>query len=239
MNFMIRPSKTFLFDQLEKELKKSRGKIGLDAGSADMKNRWMFKTEKYFGMDIDLESLHRGMSRYRNDRGTFAIHADLRNLNKFSTDSVDVVVSTNTVHNWFDHEMRIEILNHLSRITSSQGRFICELYLDNDFDKYVEVLKFHFKNVKVMYYKNPFSRAYELIFEINTHLGSHPIAGKKPMRLMAWFISRLEFLTCKFSSINRHGFIVCSEKIRKGERKEFISYHFLKHNKMITIKKFL
>jgi len=53
MNFMVRPSKSFLFDVLEKELKTITCGIGLDAASAHFKNRRMFKTDQYYGLDID------------------------------------------------------------------------------------------------------------------------------------------------------------------------------------------
>ena len=64
MNFMVRPSKSFLFDRLEKELGKTKTGVGLDAGSATFKNRPMFKTGTYIGLDIDKQRVETGLKRY-------------------------------------------------------------------------------------------------------------------------------------------------------------------------------
>src|SRR3989338_6326754 len=97
MNFMVRPSKSFLFDMLERQLRNTAGDIGVDAGAADLKNRKMFKTQKYFGLDIDLDGLRKGVQKH-SDGATFGILADLTKLDALPDNSVDVVVTTNPQH---------------------------------------------------------------------------------------------------------------------------------------------
>lgn len=207
---MVRPSKSFLFDMLERQLRNTAGDIGVDAGAADLKNRKMFKTQKYFGLDIDLDGLRKGVQKH-SDGATFGILADLTKLDALPDNSVDVVVTTNTLHH-VPYPQRNAALKHLCRLTAPQGRFLCELSLDQYFKEALKIMQSYFKNVQIVYYKNPVSRAYEWIFEKDGYLGSHPIAGRRTFRLFAWLLSRLEYLTCHFPSMNKHAFIICSDK---------------------------
>jgi len=212
---MVRPSKSFLFDVLEKKLSRLPGEIGLDAASAHFKNRKMFKTDSYYGLDIDLEALKKGISRniFPN---TFALYADLTKLDLLPENSADVIVSTNTLY-MLTCQDRLKAINNLGRLTYNS--FLLELPIDECLSKAIELLYKYFDQVKVIYYKNIFCRFYEKIFEKNGFLGSHPIAGLKPFRLLAWLISRLEFLTCFTSFGNESAFIACSHK-RDVKRKE-------------------
>jgi SAM-dependent methyltransferase len=219
MNFCVRPSKSFLFDILEKKLSTITSGIGLDAAAAGLKNRKMFKTDKYFGLDIDLLTLKKGLGRNVFDN-TFCIWADLRKLDLLSGDSIDVVVSTNTLY-CLPIDKRIIAINNLCRLVSPEGYFFCELVLDKDFKKMVDIMKAKFNDVKIIYYRNIFSRFYEWIFEKDGYLGSHPVAGLRMFRLFAWLLSRLEYLTCFLKSLNKHTFIVCANKKDCYEKKEF------------------
>src|SRR3989344_1329674 len=194
MNFMVRPSKSFLFDVLEKRLSLLDGEVGLDAASADFKNRRMFKTKKYFGLDINLVSLKEGLAKYQTDEVTFGLCGNLVNLAALPVDSVDVIVSTNTLYR-LSADQRMVAINNLIKLTAPNGYFFCELSIDPSLAQIIGLFKSNFKNVRIIYYKNIFSLAYEKIFEKDGYLGSHPIAGRKPFRLLAWLISRVEFVT--------------------------------------------
>ncbi len=212
MNLPVRPSKAFLFDQLEKTLFDIRGEIGLDAASAGFKNRRMFKTKNYYGLDIELEAIKSGLKK-QNLTNTFGILADLSRLDALPSGSVDVVVSTNTLY-CLEEKDRTAAFKHLCRLTSPDGFFlyelpICEQY---DFKNLLDIAKENFRDIKITYYRNFISRAYENIFEKNGWLGTHPIAGKRVFRLFAWVISRSEYLTRKFSSSKKHAFIICGGK---------------------------
>lgn len=219
MNFMVRPSKTFLFNFLEKKLSKLNLAVGLDAASAGFKNRQMFKTSKYFGLDIDLPALKKGLEKY-NFSNTFGILCDLEKLDLLPGDSVDVLVSTNTLY-CLPLEKRIKAIKHFCRLTASSGYLFCQLSVDEELDEALEVFGKNFENVKKTYFKNPLSRVYELIFEKNGFLGSHPIAGTKPFLLFAWLISRLEYLTCGSRGLNKQVFIICTNKNNSSNKNDF------------------
>jgi len=219
MNFMVRPSKSFLFDFLEGKLKKFNQGIGLDAASADFKNRKFFQTEKYFGLDIDLAVLKSGVAKYNDDR-TFGLYADLTNLESLPENSVEVLVSTNTLYS-LPLDSRIGAIEGLCRLVAPKGWFFCELSLDNKFSQCLVVIKKYFKKVKVIYYKNIFSQAYENFFERDGYLGSHPIAGLRPFRFGSWLISRLEYLTNRFPSLNKEVIVIAQEKNNQDKKNDF------------------
>ena len=66
INANPRPSKSFLYDLLESKLRTIRGQVGLDAASAHFKNRTFFKTRQYYGLDIDLAGLRKGIQKYND-----------------------------------------------------------------------------------------------------------------------------------------------------------------------------
>lgn len=216
---MVRPSKTFLFNYLEKKLSRLNLAIGLDAACADFKNRRLFKTDKYFGLDINSSALKKGLRIY-NSANTFGILCDLEKLDLLPADSVDVIVSTNTLY-FLPMEKRIKAIQHLFRLTAPSGYLFCQLPVDEELGEVLEILEKKFKNVKKVYFRNPLSRAYESIFKKNGIFGSHPIMEARPFRFFAWLISLSEYLTSGFSSLNEQVFIVCSDKNSGGERNDF------------------
>ncbi len=207
---MVRPSKTFLYDLLESKLKNLSGEVGLDAASANFKNRRMFKTKAYYGLDRDLNAIQRGLAKFKDD-STFGILADLTKLDAIPSGSAEVVVSTNTLYQLAAPDRKLA-LEHLCRVTASKGHFLVEMSLDGEFDRLLATIKQEFSEVKIWYYQNFLSRFYERIFERNGYLGDHPIAGRLPFRLLAWVISRLEYLTRFFRLGNRHALIFCHQK---------------------------
>jgi len=134
--------------------------------------------------------------------------------------SVDVLVSTNTLYSLV-LENRIRAITGLCRLAAPNGWFFCELSLDNEFQPALILIKKYFKKIKVIYYKNIFSRFYEGIFEKNGYLGSHPIAGLKIFRLLAWLISRLEYLTNRFPNLNKEVIIIAQEKNNQTKKNDF------------------
>lgn len=218
MNFCVRPSKSFLFDLLEKKLKKINHGIGLDAGSASMKNRRMFKTNVYYGLDINLPALQSGLKN--KTENTFGILGDLTDLGLLPDNSFDVIVSTNTLYA-LPPEKRGAAIKRLCALTAPDGKLFCELNVDKDLSKSINIVKENFKTVKIIYYGNVISRAYEFVFEKNGYLGTHAVAGTRPFRLFAWLISRLEYLTCIFVLLNSHAFIAGDNKIFTGKKNIF------------------
>jgi|SRR3989344_1595254 len=224
MNFMVRPSKSFLFDVLEAKLSKIRGEVGLDAACADFKNHRMFKTEKYFGLDIDLDALRSGLTK-PNTENSWGIFGSLTKIDSLPENSIDVVVSTNTIYHLSSAD-RLVALKNLCRLVAPSGIFLCDLPVDKDFNDGLAILQSNFNQLEVIYYKNIFSRIYEKIFEKDGYLGSHPIAGLRPFRLLAWLISRLEFLTKNLKSNKKQVFIICSDKKNTGRKNTFDLFGF-------------
>jgi hypothetical protein len=221
VNLPLRPSKGFLFDQLEKRLFDIRGEIGLDAASASFKNRRMFKTKYYYGLDVDRNALTKGILKQGDDK-TFGVLADLARLDGLPGDSVDAVVSTNTLY-CLKKEDRIAAIKHLCRLTAPEGYFFCEIPVNEnyDYENVLAVLRNNFESIKIIYYRNFISRFYESIFESNGWLGDHPVAGLKGFRLFAWLIGRLEYITSALRSPKKHAFIICKNKKGSNQKKRF------------------
>jgi len=211
MNFFTRPSKCFLFDILESKLKSIESEIGLDAGSSNFKNRRWFKTKKYYGLDINLDSLKNGLAKYNPDPRAFGLCADVTKLKTLPANSVDLIVSTNTLYALPPSD-RLSAIQQLADLTAPNGRFICEFSLKNDSNLIINLLKNKFDQIKIIYYKNIISYCYEKIFERQGFLGHHPIASSRPMRLFAWLLSRLEFISCHFKTGNQQIIIDCNHK---------------------------
>lgn len=219
MHLLIRPAKTFLFDILENKLSRITGDVGVDAASANFKNRDLFKTKLYYGIDLDQSALENGVRN--SDKNAFGILANLANLDMLPDSSADVVVSTNTLYH-LPFDARQKAILHLCRITAPHnGSFICELPLNHEFEGLLNKIKQNFKSVKIVYFKNPLSHAYEWIFQRDGFLGSHPIAGLKPFRLLSWLISRFEYLTCYSPFLNKHALIIAKEKNTNEPKKPF------------------
>lgn len=211
---MVRPSKTFLFDVLEKKLKTARGSVGIDAGSGDFKNHKMFKTDYYYGLDIDFVALQKGLEKFSGEK-TLGFLADLTVLDKLPNDIADVVVCTNTLYA-IPYELRLKAVTNLCGLVKNNGSIMLEFLIDESLDSVLNIIKKKFSKCQVLFYRNPISRFYEGIFEKNGYLGSHPVASKKPFRILSWCLSRIEFLTCKFKKINQHSFILAYGKREKG-----------------------
>ncbi len=210
-----RPGKTFLFNKINGILNDSRGRIGLDAGAAGFKNISMFKTDIYVGVDINKEALQLGLSKV-GDRDAVGIVSSLDSLDRINNSSVDVVVSTNTFHQ-IDHDIQAKAIAQLSQITKINGLFICELLIDDNFDKLLDILKNNFNDIKIYYYKNLLSQIYEkLMQEKSGRLDDSKFGCKKLFLLVSYLLSLLEYLTCGARSINKHALVICRSK--KGDK---------------------
>lgn len=223
MNFCLRPSKTFQFDVLENELSKFTGEIGIDAASETMKNKKMFRTKMYYGLDMNLDFLKQGLKKNKLE-DTFGIWSDIAKLDQLPSNSVDIIVSTNTL-NILPKENQIIALKHLCRLNAPQGGLIFN-YSTNETKKtplteMVENARSYFKKIKIIYTGNYISRVYEKIFEKEGWLGSHTIAGTKPFLLISWIISRLEYLTCHTSFGNSSALIICTDKKTTAPKNKF------------------
>jgi SAM-dependent methyltransferase len=193
--------------------------VGVDGGAAKFKNRHMFHTSQYYGIDIDLSRLRDGFA-HTMPPNTYGIHADLAHLDPIPTHSADVVVSTNTLYALMPQD-RKSAIDHLSRITKSGGVLVIQLSLDAQFEEIMSDLYVCFEKVEPIYYQNPISRMYETLFEQKGFLGAHPVAGSKPFLALAWLFSRFEYLTCRMRFLNKHVLIRASQQREKSPSQSF------------------
>jgi glycosyltransferase involved in cell wall biosynthesis len=108
--------------------------------------------------------------------------------------------------------VRQEAVEELIRVTAPNGILVLELPNDAAFAAALASCQAAFNNVRVRYFKNGISRAYEHLFERNGFLGSHPIASRLPMRLVAGFLSLGEFGLSRIKGANAHAVIIATIK---------------------------
>ncbi len=207
-----RPSKNFFFPLLQKNLAEINGRIGIDAASAGMKNRHMFRTKIYLGIDINEDLLKTGLAKCDSEE-TLGLLADIAKLDSLPANFAAAVVSTNTLY-CLPKEKVPETVKSLARLVEPNGLLLYQLTVgaNQDFENTVSALKKQFKKVKILYYKNPLSNFYEKFFERDGNLGSHPLAGSKPFLILSYLLSRLEYLTCKTPSLNKEVCVICKNK---------------------------
>lgn len=219
MNLFTRPSKSFLFDYLESLLSHERGEIGIDAAAERIKNRYMFKTQVYYGIDRDKEALVRGLKSNPGEN-VIAIHGDLTNLKKIPDSIADVVLSSNTLYQIPDLG-RGKAVSELARLADSRGLCILEFTKDSNFPAMLSIVRNIFTDIKIIYFKNPISRFYERLA-----YGNPPkerwLFATIPMRCFSWIVSRLEYLTNKSAKLNTHVLVIARDKKEKKSRNSFV-----------------
>ncbi len=209
MRLAVRPSKTFLWSLLDRDLSQLTDGIGLDAASAAFKSYPYFKTKQYFGLDISFDALKSGTALCPNAVG---LNGSLTEFD-LPSNSVDLVVSTNTLCH-LDFEQRAIAIEKLSQLVNKKGCFLVEIDNDAFFQKAIHILEKYFSDIKITYYQNFISYKYESIWEKEGFLGDHPIAGSKPFLSLSFLLSKFESLTCKKSGTNKHAYIKCTGKIQ-------------------------
>ncbi|NOT07451.1 MAG: class I SAM-dependent methyltransferase [Gemmatimonadales bacterium] len=206
----MRPSKCFLYETMSRALSEITSGVGVDVASGNLKNRWMFKTELYVGIDINETRLRSGLKTHPTP-DTVAAVADLRVMDAFPTGAATAVVSTNTLHH-IDRTNRVSVVESLVRMTAPGGVLFCTTPLDTAFPGVLAALERSFDDVKCVYYRNVFSRAYEELLAPPGRAERGAIAATKPFRLLAWVVSRLEHLTKNRPAGCTFAFILCRRK---------------------------
>ena len=225
MHFTLRPSKSFLFDLVEGKLSRFTKGVGLDAGSAHLRNRAIFRTALYYGLDLKRNDIFEGLKKFP-DEHTWGIHANLLNLGALPSNSVDVIVSTNTLYH-LPKESILGTIGELIRIARPDGTIMLEMSNNDTFPGRKKLIEEAFDKVEIIYIRNAISQAYEHFFERDGNLGSHPVAGTKPFLAFSWLLSRIEFLTCHSpSSSNSQVIIIASKKKGNEQPQNFDLFSF-------------
>ncbi|MBU0660577.1 class I SAM-dependent methyltransferase [Patescibacteria group bacterium] len=220
MIFTARPSKNFVFNLLEHRLSKITSGIALDAGSSGDKNRRLFKTDIYCGIDIELSKLKQVAQKTKDDKNIFYLWADLSYLAILPSASVDVVVSTNTLY-CLPSKARKKAVKQLCRITAPEGQFFCEMVMDADFDIYKKIFHTYFELVDIFYYRNRLSRIYEKIMGDTGSTRYRVFATSFPFRLLAGVLSVFEYFTASYIHKEKYVFILCKKRKNIIKKKLF------------------
>ena len=210
----IRPSKHLLYQHLARDLRNISCGVGLDAASADMKNRAMFHTATYVGIDFDLNALKRGLLRY--DADAIALHADLTTF-ELPPFSVDVCVSTNTFEH-LDTAGQMAALTLMVAALKSNGVLLLSKHRDADLPPMIAYLRAHFESIEIVYYRNFLSAKFE-----QTCLHAD-VSGRRYgwcVRAAARLLSVIERATQRFPQLNLASYIRCFGKLEAGPAQEF------------------
>jgi|SRR3989344_917176 len=225
MHLLTRPSKSFLFDYLKNLLANEKGDVGIDAAAERIRNRHMFKTKSYYGIDQNKEALMRGLKSNPGD-SVYAIEADMTNLEKIPEGSADVVLSSNTLYQ-IPVPLREKAVQELCRITTPHGVCILEFTKDQDFPEMLSIVRAHFSDIKLVYFKNPVSRMYEK-YAYSNPPHERKLFATLPLRCVAWLISRLEYLTKSKDILNTHVLVIARAKIGNSKKNTFTLAPFRK-----------
>jgi ubiquinone/menaquinone biosynthesis C-methylase UbiE len=150
------------------------------------------------------------------DSHAVALEGDLTNLGKIPDRSADVVLSTNTMYQ-ISMPAREDAVRELCRITAPDGICIIEYTKDDDFAASLKITQGFFRDVRVVYFKNPISRWYEKM-AYNSLSKERKLFASFPFRVLSWCISRLEYLTQKKASLNGHAIVIARQLFLPGTR---------------------
>lgn len=223
MRISIRPAKTALFRYLRKTLKSVNGDVCVDAACGNMKNRDLFRTERYFGLDIREDVIRAGLEKYETGYG---IIGDIGDIN-VPDGSVDYLVSTNTLF-WFDKEKLVGIVGRMSEWVNQKGTMFIEVRNDEMLDEVLNSLSCKFKDVRVLYYRNILSQLFDRVVERKGSFSRLKCSKSKVCLIFSLLISFLEPLTNRFRKLNACAIIKCRGKFVLSEETVFLIDDFKK-----------
>ena len=178
------------------------------------------------GMDLDLGRLKRGVENCPNGIGLFG---DI-SINSLPENSVDVLVSTNTLYK-LSVEKRYEAIENFCKWMKPDGKFFCQMPNDEYVSGYLSILSQYFNDINYIYYGNAFSIFYERLWDKTGDLSNWPRIGRmKYFQYISYIIGKLENLTLTNSN-NAKIYFRCSKK--KSQHSQ-IAYNF-NLNKMSEI----
>jgi SAM-dependent methyltransferase len=151
-----RPSKFALWRMLEADLRDATGAVGLDAACAAFKTYPLFRTDRYYGVDVDRAAIEEGRRTHPEAVGVLG---DLVSLD-LPRRSVDVCVSTNTLH-WMYPEDRREVERRLVDLVRPDGTLIVECERNDMLAGLLAHVHAEFDDVDVRYFGSWMARKYE------------------------------------------------------------------------------
>jgi hypothetical protein len=221
-----RPSKFVMLGWLRHDLSSCENGIAVDMAAACFKYRAMFKTDDYYyGLDLSKEFLMEGLGNHPSGTG---IVADLTKPLSLPPNSVDQVVSTNTLNN-IPLDLQLTALKHLVALVKPvHGRLLINFnhIHPSTFQDLVDCLGEEFAQVRIRYYRNVLTRAYENLFI--------KIEGQDTD--LRWYekfatpcVIFLENVFQRFSALNTAVYIECTGKRGNADEVEPFSLEKLEH----------
>lgn len=144
-----KPAKRLIYLALMRDSKLSRGKkIGVDFGCKAMKNRPVFKTQEYYGVDLDREALDKGLARHPDAK---AIHAKIEEADVPPADfalCINVFGATN-----FQNSNSVDVVQSIIDHMAPDGVLLMTLKKKNDLydlHEHLDLLRAAFRKVDVM-----------------------------------------------------------------------------------------
>lgn len=146
-----RPSKQLLWIWVEELMKNSQGfKRGLDIACGYMKNKPMFRTEEYFGMDADAERIQTGQTT----TGGRGIVCKIEDMPPDVKGDFVVCLETIGINTHFDSEKATFAFDTCVKATNPGGSLLVNVgpLARQHFSTIREIASANFKNVRVLEY---------------------------------------------------------------------------------------
>ena len=226
----IAPSKKYLFRVLKIFLgQHNNTNIGIDLASENFKNSRYFKTKKYIGVDINLKEILYGLNNFHLIK-SYGILWDFTKKNRLGNSFADVVVSTNTLSHIKSSKKKINAVKNFIEFTSNNGSILIQTEVDDiTTHEIIKLFYKNFKNVKISYYHNFFSRIFLTIFV--GQLTKNRLAIFLNKIKLNYLISLTENLTSNLKFFNKK-IIIIGDKKNKFQKK-IIKIKFKRLNKFL------
>lgn len=130
----------------------------IDAACHGFTNRRFFTKHQYFGLDISIQRLSRGLGEKGHDMD-IGILGDLT-MDIPDVQNFGVVVSTKTLSH-VSKELRLRAVKNLVHLTCSEGVLLLDVEFLSDLDRFLDYLYPHFRKIEILYYRTMQSKAFE------------------------------------------------------------------------------
>lgn len=153
-----RPSRNLMWNLLQRDLSKISPCLALDAACHSFTNRRLFGEHRYFGLDISIQRLQKGIQQFGESQD-FGILGDLT-LKIPDCQIFGVVVSTKTLSHILP-ELRPIAVQNLVNLTQPGGVLLLDVEYIQDLDYFLSFLTSAFDRVDVTFYRTQASKSFE------------------------------------------------------------------------------
>ena len=184
-----KPAKRLIYLALARDCELSRGKkVGVDFGCKSMKNRRLFKTQEYYGVDLERAALDKGLALYPDAK---AVHAKIEDAELPPADfaiCINVFGATN-----FGDSSSLDVVHRIIEGIAPGGVLLMTFKRKGsryDISKYVDLLRASFREVDVMPITLTLSSSPLAWFKARRHL-HNPTTADNPKRLYCRCVGKL------------------------------------------------